>query len=277
ARSSSLSAGFVDKRVKNFVGTGQEVENLFELRDPASGAPGTRSGDAVEYLQSIGADLSDVNMFTMTALIDQVGLANAITQFQANFTNGNLSQAFIDQVLQAYNATANGADPLFDFQVQKPTNNQEGHIYGFEVAGEYFLGNTGCGIAGPSPTAGGDIGYDITADPTADQFALLGLSDTANVTLIYENYGFSARLAWNWRGTFLSNNSRGGSRNPVFVDEYDQLDLNVSYDVTDNLSLSLEGINLTKSNVKTFARPPNQPWFSVEGDRRFYLGARYRF
>jgi TonB-dependent receptor len=277
ARSSYLSAGFFDKRVKNFVGTGQEVENLFELRDPASGAPGTRSGDAVEYLQSIGADLSDVNMFTMTALIDQVGLANAITQFQANFTNGNLSQAFIDQVLQAYNVTANGADPLFDFQVQKPINNQEGHIYGFEVAGQYFLGNTGFGIAGAYTMVEGDIGYDITADPTADQFALLGLSDTANVTLIYENYGFSARLAWNWRGTFLSNNSRGGSRNPVFVDEYDQLDLNVSYDVTDNLSLSLEGINLTKSNVKTFARTPNQPWFIVEGERRFYLGARYRF
>src|SRR5690606_25671852 len=152
-------------------------------------------------------------------------------------TNGNLSQAFIDQVLQAYNVTANGADPLFDFQVQKPINNQEGHIYGFEVAGQYFLGNTGFGIAVAYTMVEGDIGYDITADQTADQFALLGRSDTANVTLIYENYGFSARLAWNWRGTFLSNNSRGGSRNPVFVVEYDQLDLNVSYDVTDTLSL----------------------------------------
>src|SRR5690606_41040115 len=103
ARSSSLSAGFVDKRVKNFVGTGQEVENLFELRDPASGAPGTRSGDAVEYLQSIGADLSDVNMFTMTALIDQVGLANAITQFQAIITNGNHAKDLHYIVLQCHN------------------------------------------------------------------------------------------------------------------------------------------------------------------------------
>src|SRR5690606_39437635 len=102
-------------------------------------------------------------------------------------------------------------------------------------------GNTGFGIAGDYTMVEGDIGYDITADPTADQFALLGLSDTANVTLIYENYGSSARLAWNWRGTFLSNNSRGSCRNPVFDDEYEQLDLNVSYDVTDNLSLSLEG------------------------------------
>jgi len=103
------------------------------------------------------------------------------------------------------------------------------------------------------------------------------LSDTANATLIFEKYGLSARLAWNWRGTFLNNNSRGGSNNPVFVKSYDQLDLNVSYEFNDNLSFSFEAINLTESDVKTFARTENQPWFVVEGDRRFLLGVRYRF
>ncbi len=309
ARSSYVSAGFFDKRVKNFVGTGQQTRTLFDLRDPSSGATGTRSGQALDYLRSISADLSDVNLFTMTALIDQFGVAQATNLFQANYSGGSLSQGFIDATLggpfcvstngvcpdtdpgtagiqpppgattsaTGYNVLANGADPLFNFQVQQPINNEEGHIYGFEIAGQYFLGDTGLGIAGAYTKVEGDIGYDITAVTSADQFALLGLSDTANVTLIYENYGFSARLAWNWRGTFLSNNSRGGSRNPVFVKEYDQLDANISYDVTDNISISFEGINLTKSNVQTFARTENQPWFIVEGDRRFYLGARFRF
>ena len=277
ARSSFVSLGFFDKRVKNFVGTGQEDENLFDLHDPSSGATGTRSGLAANYLRSIGADLSDVNLFTMTALIDQFGLASATTQFQANYVAGNLTQAFVDQTLQAYNVTANAADPLYTFQVQKPINNEEGHIYGLEAAGQYFLGDTGFGIAAAYTLVEGDIGFDITALPAADQFALLGLSDTANVTLIYENYGFSARLAYNWRGTFLTNNSRGGSRNPVFVDSYDQLDLNLSYDLNDHISFSFEGINLTKSNTETFARTENQPWFIVEGNRRFYFGARYKF
>jgi TonB-dependent receptor len=194
ARSSYVSAGFFDKRVKNFVGTGQENQNLFGLRDPSSGAAGTRSGSAVTALQGLGADLSDVNLFTMTALIDQTGsVATATAQFNANYVNGNLTQAFIDSTLQARNITANGSDPLFTFQVQKPINNQEGHIYGFEIAGQYFLGDTGFGIAGAYTMVEGDVGYDITAAPSADQFALLGLSDTANASLIYENYGFSAR------------------------------------------------------------------------------------
>ena len=278
ARSGYLSAGFFDKRVKNFVGTGQENQNLFDLRDPSSGAAGTRSGAARTALQGLGADLSDVNLFTMTALIDQLGsVAGATAQFNANYVGGNLTQAFIDQVLTARNVTANASDPLFNFQVQKPINNNEGHIYGFEVAGQYFLGETGLGVAGAYTMVQGDIGYDILASPSADQFALLGLSDTANATLIYENFGISARLAYNWRGTFLSNNSRGGSRNPVFVKSYDQLDLNLSYDFNEHVSFSFEAINLMKSNVKTFARTENEPWFIVEGSRRFLLGARYKF
>ncbi len=279
ARSSYVSVGFFDKRVKNFVGTGQDNEQLFGLRDPSAGTAGTRSGQALTYLNGIGADLSDVNYFTMTALIDQFGLPAAQTQFQANYnaTNKTLNQAFVDATLQAYNVTANASDPLFNFQVTKPVNNKEAEIYGVEIAGQHFFGDSGFGVAAAYTLVRGDVGYDITADPSADQFALLGLSDTANVTGIFEKWGVSTRLAWNWRGTFLSNNSRGGSRNPVFVKSYSQLDLNISYDITPHIALSFEGINLTKSDVKTFARTENEPWFIVEGSSRFLFGARYKF
>lgn len=278
APSSYLSVGFFDKRVKNFVGRGQDTAELFGLRDPSSGAAGTRSGAALTALQGLGADLSDVNLFTMTALIDVTGsVAAATAQFNANYVSGNLTQAFVDSILGQYNVTANSSDPFYQFRVQKPVNNKEGHIYGFEVAGQYFLGDSGLGVSGAYTKVNGDVGYDITASPASDQFALLGLSDTANATLIFEKFGLSTRLAWNWRGTFLGNNSRGGSRNPVFVKSYDQLDLNVSYDVNERISLSFEAINLTKSDVQTYARTTNQPWFIVEGNSRFLLGARYKF
>ncbi|MFY8142554.1 MAG: hypothetical protein ACOVMT_01570, partial [Caulobacter sp.] len=41
--------------------------------------------------------------------------------------------------------------------------------------------------------------------------------------------------------------------------------------------ISLEGINLTKESLRTYARDPNQLWFAQELDRRILLGARYRF
>ena len=140
-----------------------------------------------------------------------------------------------------------------------------------------LIGQSAFGVAAAYTLVRGDIGYDIQAPTNADQFALLGLSDTANLSAIYENYGISARLTYNWRDTFLSNNSRGASRNLVFVNAYEQIDLNVSYDITDALSVSFEAINLTGSNVETFARTTNQPWFIVDGRPRYYAGARFRF
>lgn len=277
APSSYFSVGFFDKRVRNFVGTGQTTLNLFGLRDPSSGAEGTRSGMAFEYLSTNGLDLSDDNMFVLTALIDQMGYAAGVAEFNANLGPDGLDQQYIDDINIAYDVAANGDDPLFDFQIQQPINSEDAHIYGLEIAGQYFLGDTGLGVAAGYTLVRGDIGYDITAGTTADQFALLGLSDTFNASLIYENYGFSARLTYNWRDAFLTNNSRGSSRNPVFVDSYDQLDLNVSYDVTENIAVSFEAINLTGSNTKTYARTENQPWFIVDGRPRYYVGARFRF
>ena len=277
APSSYLSAGFFDKRVRNFVGTGQTTQSLFDLRDPSSGAPGTRSGDALEYLQTNNLDLSDVNLFTLTALIDQFGYDAAVNQFEANLGPNGLSQTFIDTILGQYDVVANEGDPLYQFQTQQPVNSEDAHIYGMELAGQHFFGESGFGIAAAYTLVRGDIGYDITAPTTADQFALLGLSDTVNLSAIYEKYGLSARLTYNWRDTFLANNSRGASRNPVFVNAYEQVDLNVSYDITDAFSVSFEAINLTGSNYETFARTKNQPWFIVDSRPRYYAGARFRF
>jgi TonB-dependent receptor len=276
---SYVSAGFFEKRVNNFVGTGTFNQNLFGLRDASSGTAGTRSGDAKSALITIGAGQSDVNLFTMTSLINTTGsVAAATAVFQANRgTNGDLNQAFVDQVLAATDVAPNATDPLFNFQVAQPINNKTGKIHGFEIAAQHFFGETGFGIAGAYTLVSGDVGFDIGANPNQDQFALLGLSDTANATLIYDKNGISARLAYNWRDKFLQATNRGGSRNPVFVAPFGQLDFNISYDLTPQLALSLEGINLTNESLRTYARDEHELWYAQELDRRFLLGARYKF
>ncbi|PIC01086.1 TonB-dependent receptor [Caulobacter sp. X] len=277
--SSFITAGFFEKRVNNFVGTGTFTQNLFGLRDVSSGADGTRSGTAKALLTAIGADQTDVNLFTMTALLQTTGSsAAAQAQFQANrIAGGDLNQAFVDQILAAVDISPNSTDPLMNFQVSKPINNRTGKIHGFEIAAQHFFGDTGIGISGAYTMVRGDVEFDNGASPSQDQFALLGLSDTANATLIYDKNGISARLTYNWRDKFLQATNRGGSRNPVYVAPFTQIDFNISYDVTPKLAVSLEGINLTKEHVRTYARDPNQLWFAQELDRRFLLGARYRF
>lgn len=282
-RSSYVSAGFFAKKVKNFVGIGQVPMELFGLRDPTSGAPGTRSGDALAEIEALGAVVSDVSLFSFVALIDQNGgdVAAARTQFAAQLTgapgNRQLNQAFVDDLLAARDVIANADDPLFQFNVNTPINNEEGNIHGFELQGQYFFGDTGFGVSGSFTKVYGDVNVDILSDPSSNTYALVGLADSFNVTGIYENYGFSARVAYNWRDKFLSAVNRGGGRSPVFFEPFGTLDASVSYDITENATVSLEAINILSEPIRSYGRDKNQLWFAQEQKPRIFLGARYRF
>jgi hypothetical protein len=105
----------------------------------------------------------------------------------------------------------------------------------------------------------------------------VGLADSANITGIYENYGFSVRVAYNWRDKFLSGINRGGGHSPVFFAPFGTLDANISYDLTDRISVSLEAINILSEPIRSYGRDENQLWFAQEQHPRVFLGARYRF
>jgi TonB-dependent receptor len=280
APTSYVSAGFFYKKVKNFIGTGQVPTELFGLRDPSSGAPGSRSGAAVEEIQALGAVLNNVALFSMTALIDKYegDVAAASAEFQANLQpNGTLNQNYADGLLADRDVIADANDPLFQFNVATPINSEEGNIHGFELQGQYFFGDTGFGIAGSFTKVYGDVNVDILSDPNSNVYALVGLADSANITGIYENYGFSVRVAYNWRDKFLSGINRGGGHSPVFFAPFGTLDANISYDLTDRISVSLEAINILSEPIRSYGRDENQLWFAQEQHPRVFLGARYRF
>jgi TonB-dependent receptor len=279
---SYVSAGFFHKNVRNFVGAGITTETVFGLRDPSSGAAGTRSGSAVAELARLGRPLTDPNLFVMTSLINRLGsVAAASPVFEANFvpssSGGALNQNFADDEFRLYNITANSTDPFYQFSVTRPINNRDAKVWGFELQGQHFFGDTGLGVAAAYTKVNGDISFDRGADPSVDQFALLGLSDTLNATLIYEKYGISARLAYNWRDQFLSQLNRDNYHNPVFTEPFGQVDFNLTYAVTPNLALSFEAINLTEEGIRQHIRTKRQLIFVQELQRRFMFGARYKF
>ena len=276
---SYISLGFFNKDVENFIGTGVTNQNLFGLRDVSSGQPGTRSGSASAALAAIpGALRNDVNMFVMTALYDNPGTyPDPTATFLANSTNGVLNQAFADQIFAAYDIAPNASDPLFDFRVNQPLNQNDANIHGIEFAFQHFFGESGFGVSGNYTFVDGDVGINVAGDPGVSQFALEGLSDTANASLMYEKSGFTARLSYNWRDEFLNQASRGGFTNPTFVNAFEEIDVNVSYDITDALAVSFEAINLTGEDLRTRGRTDVGYWFIQELHPRYLLGARYKF
>ena len=169
------------------------------------------------------------------------------------------------------------SDPLYTFNVNTPTNNKQAKIHGFEFGGQYFFGDSGFGVLANYTVVRGDIGYNVTSDPNENQFALLGLSDSANAVLMFEKFGVSARLAYNWRDEFLQNLNVGQWRNPIFVEAFDQIDLNVGYDINDHLAVSFEAVNLTGEDVRWHGRSTKQMWRLEDLGARYAVGARYKF
>jgi TonB-dependent receptor len=271
-----VSLTFWDKRVDNFIGNAVSDENLFDLRDPTAGQ---RAQAALAFLTDNNFAVNDSTLFTAMVMAENPGTfvdGDGVTWTGGldNFT-GNEQQhlAFATK----YDIAPNSSDPLYNFAVSRPVNNKKARIYGWEMGGQYFFGDTGFGVLANYTLVKGDVGYDNASDPDQNQFALLGLSDSANAVLMYEKFGFTVRLAYNWRDEFLSNINVGTWRSPVYVEEYDQVDLSVGYDFNDNLSMSFEGLNLTGNDVRWHGRSDKQLWFLEDQSARFALGARYRF
>ncbi len=276
-----FSVGFFQKNVSNFVGVQQADESLFGLRD-ATASNSTFLAEAISQLSSIGVAESEDALFSMTAILQNMGdftETSGAAAYQAAEGAASSTQAFHEEIFSAYDVTPVGTDPLIAFAVKSPTNSKTAEIYGFELASQHFFGDTGFGYQFNYTTVEGDIGYENGSDPSEDQFALPGLSDTLNLVGIYEKDGLSARLAYNWRDAFLSqvNRSVGSTRNPEYTDSVEQLDLNVSYELDSGVTLSLDAINLTGEGQRKYGRNDNATFFVQELDPRYVFSARYTF
>ena len=280
ADTSYASIGLYEKRVQNFVGTGQELRTLYGMRDESNGPRVERAAAA---LVANGFVVDNVNLFVMTAVLEH---PEAYPNGAADVPHdpaamSSVLQSFANQVALDYDIVALFSGPDMDpetvWLTSTPLNNRAAKIYGTELAVQHFFGDTGFGIQANYTTVNGDIHFDDLSDPTQSQFALIGLSDTANVVLIYENYGWSARLAYNWRDQFLNAVNNGPGRSGRYTDEYNQWDLNVSYDVTDSFSVFFEGINLTEENLRWHQRSDRQTNYIEDLGARYNIGARYTF
>ncbi|MGB3462021.1 TonB-dependent receptor [Rhodanobacter lindaniclasticus] len=275
APSSYVSVTFWDKRVDNFIGTSVTTGNLYGLRDPTSGP---RAQQAKAFLESAACtaqtgapcEVNDTTLFATVAM-----LSNPETGGLAAYDGTDAQSLALES---KYDITANPDDPLYDYSISKPANVHKAMLHGWELGGQYFLGDTGFGILANYTKVDGDVHYDDAGDPGVDQFALTGLSDSANVVLMYEKYDFSVRLAWNWRGEFLTaTNQNNQNRNPYYVDAYHQYDLSINYNWNDHLSFQLEGINLTGEDVRWRARSEKEFVRLVDNKPRYALGVRYKF
>ena len=105
---------------------------------------------------------------------------------------------------------------------------------------------------------------------------LPGLSESSyNLALYYNIDNFDARLSYTWRDDYLvAFASTAGI--PQWQDDYGQLDFSANYNVTENLQLQFQALNITgEQEANRSVR--NTPYDLTQIDRRIVVGARYSF
>lgn len=189
-----------------------------------------------------------------------------------------------------------------DVTATQTINTGTADISGFELGVTKFFGDL------PAPWDGfgvqanytyidssTDVPDDVQPTDTdgSEDFGTLpleGLSEhTYNLMLMYEKHGFHSRLAWNWRSEQLLSvgpNGWNGSNAgidwnlPVYADSYGQLDFTMGYQITDNVSVSFEAYNISKSETRGIVKQVNagdHTAFVNSQDVRYSLGLRATF
>lgn len=193
---------------------------------------------------------------------------------------GNDLGAINDYIIENYPDSSDAAtgfvyalpeDPILPFEVTRPINNEDVSIDGIELIVQHTFGESGFGFQANATKADSDTEYNNVSK--AAQFAIYGLSDSANFIGFYDKDGLQVRIAYNWRDDFLAS----GGGNPRYTEAYGQVDASVSYELTDNLTVSLEGLNITDETTRQYGRHTGMTFNYIETGARYNLGVRYNF
>uniref|UniRef100_UPI000463623A TonB-dependent receptor n=2 Tax=unclassified Pseudoalteromonas TaxID=194690 RepID=UPI000463623A len=170
----------------------------------------------------------------------------------------------------------------------KNVNGENGSVQGFEVGYQQFFTD----LPGAFSGLGINANYTYADSEQPNGNPLLDISkNTYNLQVFWEYEGFSTRLAYNYRDSFLDTenekrveniNSDGSisAEGTVYGNNYrddrGQLDFSASWDINENVTLVGNATNLT-GEPSIYLSELGGAWKYTEADRRYSFGIRAKF
>jgi iron complex outermembrane receptor protein len=149
------------------------------------------------------------------------------------------------------------------YSVDRPVNGSGGKIQGVELTWQ-------------QPIYGGFgalVNYTYAQADSQNDDPIPGNSkNSGNVTAYFENERFGARLSYNYRSEYFIDNDRGRQ---LYSDATDSLDLSINVNLTDNLALTLDGVNLLDEELfQYYDNDKGRPARFYDNGPVYYLGVR---
>lgn len=165
------------------------------------------------------------------------------------------------------NMTLTGASPTPVYSTYNITSpfNSSGHDEGIELSWQQPVWG-GFGFQANYTYANG---VDSSGGP------LVGDSkNTANLIGYYENDWLSVRLSYNYRSRMLVGLDRSSAE---YQNSYGTLDASLQYNVTDNVALTFDALNITNQTLKYHTQEEIQPRAFYSNGTQLYGGVRVKF
>ena len=150
------------------------------------------------------------------------------------------------------------------YRISAPTNSS-GKVKGFELAYQQEFAH-GFGFQANYTYA--------DAEETGGRDLVGASKNTYNLIGYYENYGFSARVAWTYRSHFFVGLDRS---TPQYQDDTGTLNLSLQYALDKNWTLTFDALNLNDPTLKYYGANEDQPRAFYKNGRQFYAGVRVKF
>lgn len=253
---SYVSIAYYKKDVKDFVVNGARTLQFDGLRDPFIGP---RATTAISQLEAEGIQP------TVTAIWDRI-IANG----------GGVD----DPCCQTQIVRQQDDDPLVDWFVNQPVNDPaEKSVDGIEFAVQHMFADTGFGASFNFTVVDSDSEYD-PENRLEVQSPLTDISDSANFQVFYEDDYWSVKVTNTWRDDYLigvGQDQGTADGPPQFFKDVSVVDFSVNYSHDENLTLFLEGFNITNETEVGYGRYENQFLFGRQYGPRYAFGIRYTF
>lgn len=203
------------------------------------------------------------------------GLVSA-TLFWKGVDSFTTSSTISTTVMDDFGGTAGG--------ITKVTNGKGGMIEGVEINAQYAFEN-GFGF-----NANYTYAKSKTQNTTAftDHLGFPGVAQNAyTVQAYYEQGPFAGRVSYTWKGSAsgsayqtlsVVSTATGGTKTyGVFDRSYGQIDAQLSYNITENLGVVLEGRNLAAAATSSYLQFKNQPFTYDQAGRSYALNVKFNF
>ena len=159
----------------------------------------------------------------------------------------------------------------FDFFSNRPENIGTGSIDGVELSVQYTFSSL------PAPFDGMGIQGNYTnVTQKTDGEDEDETSETYNVVGFYEKGPIQGRLAYVYRAGYLDSPAANRGQ-PRHIRAYGQWDASLSYDVTEDITVFAEAINITNSQTLSFSIYENRLIELADTGSRYTFGARWNF